>query len=149
MMLGHIEKQESGKQSHVFPLQVYWEDTDGGGIVYYANYLKFTERARTDMLRGLNINQQQILTDSGHIFVVRDCQIEYLIPARMDDSLSVRTELTAVKGATLTMRQQVYRESELLIDSNVRVAVLDKETGRPKRMSAEVREKLDAMLQVS
>ena len=147
MMVGHFKRNENGQQSHIFPFQIYWEDTDGGGIVYYANYLKFAERARTDMLRGLNINQKEVMTDSGHIFVVRDCQIEYLKPAKMDDSLLVHTEIITTKGATLKMKQRIYRNQDLLIDSSVRVAMLDKETGRPVRLRSDVKEKLHVMLQ--
>lgn len=149
MMLGHFESTDNGHKAHIFPLQIYWEDTDGGGIVYYANYLKFAERARTDMLRGLNIIQQQILTDSGHIFVVRDCQIDYLKPAVMDDKLTVVTGLTDLKGATLSMRQQIFRDTDLLVDSQVRVATLDKITGRPVRLLPEIKNKLITILQDS
>ena len=146
-MLGHFENTDTGCKSHIFPMQIYWEDTDGGGIVYYANYLKFAERARTDMLRGLNINQQKMLTDSGHIFVVRDCQIDYLKPAVMDDSLKVVTQLSYLKGAALGMRQQIYRNSDLLIDSRVRVVTLDRITGRPVRLQPDIKTKLMTMLQ--
>lgn len=149
MMLGHFENDANGRRIHVFPFQIYWEDTDGGGIVYYANYLKFSERGRTDMLRGLNINQRQLLTDSGHIFVVRDCQIDYLKPAFMDDRLTVATGLIELKGATLGLRQQILRDGELLVDARVRVAAVDRKSGRPVRLPADIKSKLMTILQDS
>lgn len=147
-MIGKFLEDKSGISTHSFPLQVYWEDTDAGGIVYYANYLKFTERARTDFLRGLGINQQEMMSLEQLTFVVRDCQIEYLKPAKMDDSLEVRTTLTDLKGATLMMHQDVIRQGETLIKSDVRVACLNK-LGRPARFSPQIRNKFSSIIQSS
>jgi len=107
-IIGRFESGTDGMR-HIFPLSVYWEDTDAGGIVYYANYLKFTERARTDMLRGLAINQQAMMVEEGANFVVRACEIEYLRPARMEDELEVVTTVTDLRGASLHMRQDINR----------------------------------------
>nr|WP_169560904.1 tol-pal system-associated acyl-CoA thioesterase [Sneathiella chinensis] len=139
-MEGRIDRDEQGRALHVFPVKVYWEDTDAGGIVYYANYLKFTERARTDLLRGLGINQQSLMMDEGVNFVVRDCRIEYLKPARMDDVLSVQTRLLDMKGATMRMEQGVYREDEVLVKSEVRVACIHR-SGKPARFLPQIKDK--------
>ncbi|PHQ72301.1 MAG: tol-pal system-associated acyl-CoA thioesterase [Sneathiella sp.] len=144
-MLGRMEDTAEGK-SHIFPVQVYWEDTDAGGIVYYANYLKFTERARTDMLRGLGINQQAMMEDGAN-FVVRACKIEYLIPAKMEDQLTVVTRLTDLRGASMRMKQDIYRDRDKLVTTEVRVACLGAE-GRPQRLSSAINDKFNAILGV-
>lgn len=135
-MLGKFAT-ENDEVRHVFPVQVYWEDTDAGGIVYYANYLKFTERARTDMLRGLGINQQQMMIEDDANFVVRSCKIEYLRPARMDDQLEILTRLTDLRGASLQMRQDIRLGSDIIVTTKVRVACLG-EGGRPQRLSSAI-----------
>jgi len=146
-MVGQFVEEER-RVCHYFPFQVYWEDTDAGGIVYYANYLKFTERARTDLLRGLDINQQKMMTEEGLNFVVRDCRIEYLKPAKMDDSLHVKTTVSTVMGATLLMHQEVIRGEVILIKSDVRVACIQK-TGRPARFSPQIKDKFLSIVQSS
>jgi len=146
-MIGQFQGEGSSIRHH-FPFQVYWEDTDAGGIVYYANYLKFTERARTDLLRGLDINQQKIMTEKGLNFVVRDCHIEYLKPAKMDDSLYVETTVVMVLGATLQMHQEVIRDGVILIKSDVRVACIQK-SGRPARFSPQIKDKFLSIVQSS
>ncbi len=143
-MLGRFETGVQGTQ-HIFPVPVYWEDTDAGGIVYYANYLKFTERARTDMLRGLGINQQAMMVEEGANFVVRACEIEYLKPAKMEDELEIVTSVTDLRGASLRMAQNIYRDGGLLVETKVRIACLDRE-GRPQRLSSAINEKFNAIL---
>lgn len=95
---------------HVLSVRVYYEDTDAAGIVYYANYLKFAERARTEMLRGAGLDHPQLWAGEGIGFVVRQCLIDYLAPARLDDRLVVQTWIEAVAGASLAMAQRVRRE---------------------------------------
>ena len=90
-----------------FPIRVYWEDTDAGGIVFYANYLKFMERARTEWLRALGISQQALKLETGGMFVVTDTQLKYLAPARLDDLLTVSAEIIAHGRASLTIRQEI------------------------------------------
>ena len=143
-MLGRFEAGADGTR-HLFPLSVYWEDTDAGGIVYYANYLKFTERARTDMLRGLGINQQAMMEEEGANFVVRACEIEYLKPAKMEDELEIVTMMTDLRGASLRMAQDIYRGDDRLVETKVRVACLDKE-GKPQRLSSAINAKFNAIL---
>ena len=143
--VGNIIQLEDGAQEHHFVLPVYWEDTDAGGIVYYANYLKFTERARTDLLRLLGIHQQELMTQEGLNFVVRECHIDYLKSAKLDDLLLVKTRLGDLKGATLRMYQDIYCANELLIKSEVRVACLQ-QSGRPARFSPQIKDKFASMI---
>jgi acyl-CoA thioester hydrolase len=138
--LGTLHPSLEGGVTHHFPVQVYWEDTDAGGIVYYANYLKFTERARTDLLRSIGIEQQRLMHEDGLNFVVRDCKIEYLLSAKLDDTLRVETTIGDIKGATLRMYQDVFLKEQLLVRSEVRVACLQK-SGRPARFSPQIRDK--------
>ena len=128
---------------HVLPVRVYYEDTDAAGIVYYVNYLKFAERARTEMLRLLGRGQQAMMEHEGVAFAVKSCRIEYHRPARLDDALEVRTGLVEVGGASLKVRQRIFRPregaaAELLADLLIRLAVMDR-AGRPVRLPADIR----------
>jgi acyl-CoA thioester hydrolase len=129
---------------HVLPLRVYWEDTDAAGIVYYANYLKFVERGRSDMLRLAGIDQWRMKLDDGVNFVVRRCEIDYLSPARLDDALEIETFVEVARGASLDMRQTVRRKGETLVVAMVRVACLD-EAGRPIRLPGDIKSALTAV----
>ena len=131
--------------AHLMPVRVYWEDTDAGAIVYYANYLKFTERARSDMLRLLGVDQRSMMEqDPGAMFAVRDVTASYLAPARLDDDLLVETRLTEMKGATLSLSQNVMRQDEMLVQTQVRAAFIGLD-GRPRRIPATVRDRLTAL----
>jgi acyl-CoA thioester hydrolase len=99
-----------------WPVRVYWEDTDAGGIVFYANYLKFFERARTEWLRALGLNQRALLQSHGGLFVVADTQVRYLQPARLDDELIVTAVLQKKGNSSLTIAQQALLKSELTIE---------------------------------
>ncbi len=101
--------------SHVFPLRVYYEDTDSGGVVYYANYLKFAERARTELLRRYGIDHGALMERDGIVFAVRSCDIEYLKPARLDDMLEVHSGNLRLGGASLRMDQTVMRGGDILV----------------------------------
>ncbi len=94
---------------HSFKIRVYYEDTDVGGIVYYANYLKFAERARTEMLREGGVDQGKLAAETGHVFAVRRCTADYLRPARLDDLLTVTTRVMGVGGARVDLEQRVHR----------------------------------------
>ena len=134
---------------HVLPLRVYYEDTDAAGIVYYANYLKFAERARTEMIRCLGVEHRQLMAEAGVAFAVRSCAAEYLQPARLDDEIAVRTQIDAVGGASLGMTQRVVRpdddrrQTELVV-LKIRLACLDNAL-RPARMPADVRAAIAAL----
>ncbi len=125
----------------LWPARVYWEDTDGGGIVYYANYLRFLERARTEWLRQLGHSQQRLAHEEGVLFTVVSLEIEYRSPARLDDELEVSCEPHPQGAASLRFTQCIYRrasgaERELLAEASVRVACLDARTLRPRRLPA-------------
>ncbi len=131
--LGRIEND-----AHVLALRVYWEDTDAAGMVYYANYLRFTERARSDMLRAAGIDQTALLERGGIVFAVRNCEIEYLGSARLDDEIEVHTTVTGLAGATVSADQVIRRDGEDLVRSRVRLACVNRD-GRPRRLPREVR----------
>src|SRR5260221_8521934 len=110
---------------HRFALRVYYEDTDAAGIVYYANYLKFAERARTEMLRLLGFEQDALRRATGHVFAVRHCSADYLAPARLDDELTVESRLTALGGASPAIDQRIDCAEQVLRRLALRLACLD------------------------
>ena len=130
---------------HVLPLRVYYEDTDAAGIVYYANWLRFLERGRTELLRLLG-QQHSALRDSRDIhWVVRRCTIDYLKPARLDDVVEVVTRCAQLRGASLDMLQHARRDGETLVRAELLVACMGRD-GRPVRLPGEVRAALAALV---
>lgn len=127
--------------AHRFDLRVYYEDTDLAGIVYYANYLKFIERARTEWVREIGIDQARLKAEEGIVFAVRRLEANYLAPARFDDVLTVETEIIDITGARITLSQAVRREGETLFDSTVLLVAIS-ESGRPVRLPADVRRRM-------
>jgi acyl-CoA thioester hydrolase len=119
-------------QTFYWPVRVYYEDTDAGGVVFYANYLKFFERARTEMLRAMGFEQDRLIADEGILFVVRSVQIDYLQPARFNEQINVSAVVTLAKKASLIFEQKITRGSELLCTGMIRIACLDSTTMRPK-----------------
>ena len=124
--------------SHVFSCRVYYEDTDLAGIVYYANYLKFIERARSEWVRSLGIDQGRLRAETGVVFAVRRVEADYLRPALFDDLLEVHTALAEVTPARLVLCQQVRRDGALLFDARVTLVALTA-TGRPARLPEALR----------
>jgi acyl-CoA thioester hydrolase len=124
-------KEES--PSFVWPVRVYYEDTDAGGVVYYANYLKFMERARTEWLRSLGFEQDQLLRQDGIIFAVRQIEVGYHQPARFNDALEVNASLLVKGRASYTFYQEVVRtsDSEVLCKGKIKIACVDIKTMRP------------------
>jgi acyl-CoA thioester hydrolase len=135
---------ESG--THCLPIRVYYEDTDAAGIVYYANYLKFAERARTEMLRLAGINQSEMTKRYGMAFAVRNCAIDFRAPARLDDLIEVRSRFTELVGATVSGVQAIWRGAEELVRLEMRIACL-RENGRPTRIPAPLRQALQPFIQ--
>lgn len=123
---------------HEFALRVYYEDTDLAGIVYYANYLRFIERARTEWVRGQGIDQTRLKEDEGLVFAVRRVEADYLSPARFDDDLIVRTSLEQMSGARIVLNQEVMRDTDLLFSAQVTLVALTIE-GQPTRLPANIR----------
>jgi acyl-CoA thioester hydrolase len=111
---------------------IYWEDTDAGGVVYYANYLRFLERARTDWLRAMGVDQQQLRAERQLQFVVVSINVDFLRPAVLHDEILVTAELNRLAGATIQFKQTIMRGEEQLIDAAVRVACLDSGTLKPR-----------------
>lgn len=131
----------------LFPVRVYYEDTDAGGIVYYANYLKFAERARSEFIRALGVRQQDELeADDKAGFVVRHCEMDFQAPAVLDDELVVICRVTELKGASATMHQEVLRGDQLLVSIDVKVAYLSLKTKRPTRVPKELVAKIEQYL---
>jgi acyl-CoA thioester hydrolase len=124
--------------SHSLPLRVYYEDTDAAGMVYHANYLRFAERGRSEMLRSLGFPHRKLGAEDGVGFAVRRCTIDYLAPARLEDALTVVTTLTGIGAATLQARQEIRRDSELLVDMDILVACIGRD-GRPRRLPSALR----------
>ena len=127
---------------HEMTIRVYYEDTDFGGVVYYANYLKFIERGRTEALRAMGVDQVALKAE-GKVFVVRRANVDWLAPARFDDVLTVRTAPSWVKRASAAMRQEVWRGPDKLLEAEVTIACMDLE-GRPARLPEAVRSGLTA-----
>jgi len=117
---------------HHFALTVYFEDTDTAGVVYYANYLKFMERARSDMIRAVGIDQREVLEGGGGAYYVAHADIRYARPARLGDELVVLSSVEQVRAASVQIHQRVMRDGELLTDARVTAAFLDA-NGRPQR----------------
>ena len=123
-------------------LRVYWEDTDAGGVVFYANYLKFFERARTEWLRSLGIEQQALRDSTGALFVVSETALRYLRPARLDDLLDVTVAVRETGRASMTISQQAWRGTELLAEGDIRIGCVDAGSFRPRRIPAPLQEQL-------
>jgi acyl-CoA thioester hydrolase len=126
---------------HSFECRVYYEDTDLAGIVYYANYLKFIERARSEWVRSLGIDQAQLKADSGAVFAVRHLTADYLIPAKFDDVLTITTEVLDAKGARIVLDQQVLRGDAVLFDARVTLVAIGA-SGAPARLPQALRSAL-------
>lgn len=125
-----------------FPIRIYYEDTDSGGVVYYANYLKFFERARTEMLRSFGFEQDQLIVEQKLIFVVRSIQVDYLKPAHFNESLDASAEVTCAKKVTLDFEQIITRDNEVLCKGMIRIGCLDVDTMKPKRIPENLIQKL-------
>ena len=123
-----------------WPIRVYWEDTDAGGVVYHASYLRFLERARTEWLRAQGVEQQQVRERFGVLFVVRDMTLEFLLAARLDDELDVSVESGERRSASMLFSQRIFRRSDgsELMTASVRAACIDAATFRPRRIPSQL-----------
>ena len=134
------------KAPFTFPIRIYWEDTDAGGIVFYANYLKFFERARTEWLRSLGVEQQSLKDKSDGMFVVSETQIKYFSPARLDDLLEVTAQTSETGRASLVLSQQAWHtvngQRTLLAEGTIRIGWVDTQTMKPGRIPAQILEAL-------
>ena len=132
-----MEDTSVGQHTHTFSVRVFYEDTDMGGVVYHANYLKFIERARSDWVRRLG-NDQNAMRDAGLVWVVRRIEADYLASAKFDDELTIETRMVSISGARLTMAQVVKRGETEVFRASV-TAVCMNAKGRPVRLPAEIR----------
>ena len=138
--------QENVSPPFRFQLRVYWEDTDAGGVVFYANYLKFFERARTEWLRSLGHQQEQMRAETGTVFIVTDTTVRYVRPARLDDLIAVTVDVRHAGRAQMTIAQQAWRRpvqgdtEALLAEGTIRIGCVDAGTFRPRRIPGSIAE---------
>jgi acyl-CoA thioester hydrolase len=129
---------------HIFPLRVYFEDTDSGGIVYYANYLKFAERARSEMLRGVGIESSRLMREENITLTVKTCHVDYQKPAHLDDALEVYSRITKVGGASLYGEQKIKCNGHELVDIQIKLGCIAMD-GKPARLPNKLRSTLNKL----
>lgn len=122
-----------------FSYRVYYEDTDAGGVVYYANYLKFFERARTDFLREIGISQSDLATKKGLVFIVRKCVIDYISPAKLDDVLEVSVVVKNISAAAILMRQEAIKSGMASSSLEVEIVCVDSVSFKPRKIPQEIK----------
>lgn len=132
--------------SHTLNIRIYYEDTDAGGIVYYANYLKFCERGRTELLRAAGLENTSIAAEYGILFVVRHLEADYFSPAMLDDEIRVETAVEEMRGASFVMKQSVFRSAELLFRMSVTLVCVD-QNKRPVKITRELRDGLGGYME--
>ena len=125
--------------AHTLPVRVYWEDTDAGGVVYHASHIRFFERGRTEMLRGLGFDQSRVRAEMGLLFAVRRIDIQYLAPGFYDDLLTVETRVTHIGGASFTLSQRLLRDAEIVAEASV-TCVAMAEGGGARRLPQAIRD---------
>jgi acyl-CoA thioester hydrolase len=131
-------EQANGPLIFEWPIRVYYEDTDAGGIVFYVNYLKFFERARTEWLRACGVDQQKLVESEGVVFVVKRTAVDYTAPARLDDMLNVVSRIERLGRASVDFHQEAWRDGVLLATGEIRVASVDRKSVRPVGIPAAV-----------
>lgn len=137
MSTGNVQEKK-----HFFDVRVYYEDTDAGGIVYYANYLKFAERGRTEFLRHLGFNQQVLAREKNFCFVVSKASVAYLTPLRLDDVIEVQTTIESCSKISITFKQDLCVNGQCAAMLDVAVVSIDRKTGRPKALPQDIKEKM-------
>ena len=134
---------EINDKTHIYPVRVFFEDTDAGGIVYYANYLKFAERARSEFIRLMDWNQREKLQSEENIgFAVRHCEADYKASARLEDVIEVHTSITKLGGASMCMNQSFVRDGIEIVNIKVKLACMSLDEGVPARMPKDLMEKI-------
>ena len=135
----------AGIKTFSFFVRIYFEDTDSGGVVYHSNYLKFMERARTEWLRSVGIDQRHLKQQDHIMFVVHRIDIQYKLPARFNDDLIVKSELIEIGSSKIEFRQMIYRNDEMLIDASVDIACIDSEKFKPVRIPSTVKQTMESL----
>ena len=140
--MSNLESKRATPNAFIWPVRVYYEDTDAAGVVYYANYLKFMERARTEWLRALGFEQTRLAHDHNVVFVVRALTIEFLRPALFNDRLEVVVELAGTRGSLIEVAQTVRRVRDTLVTAGVKVACVNTQSFKPVRIPRFILDKL-------
>ncbi len=135
----------AGIKTFSLPIRIYFEDTDSGGVVYHSNYLKFMERARTEWLRSIGIDQRHLKHEELIMFVVHRIDIQYKLPARFNDDLVVKSELIEIGSSKIEFRQMIYRDEEILIDAHVDIACIDSKKFKPVRIPSAVKQTMESL----
>ena len=124
-----------------YKLKVFYEDTDAGGVVYYANYLKFFERARTDAISNIGLSNKKLLDEYGVFIIVKSCNVEYLKPAKLEDQLEIKSSIISTSNTSFRMKQKAFRDQELITDCEIHLVIIDK-SGRPTKIPDILKEKI-------
>jgi acyl-CoA thioester hydrolase len=135
----------AGIKTFSLPIRIYFEDTDSGGVVYHSNYLKFMERARTEWLRSIGIDQRHLKQDNHIMFVVHRIDIQFKLPARFNDELIVKSELKDIGSSKIEFRQMIYRNDEMLIDASVDIACIDSKKFKPVRIPPTIKQTMESL----
>ena len=125
-----------------YKLKVFYEDTDSGGVVYYANYLKFFERARTEAIAEIGLSNKKLLEENGILIIVKSCNIEYKRPAKLEDQLEVKSSVISISNTSFKMKQKAYRDKELITDCEIHLVIVD-EKGKPIKIPDILKKKLE------
>ena len=124
-----------------YKLKVFYEDTDAGGVVYYANYLKFFERARTDAISNIGLSNKKLLDEYGVFIIVKSCNVDYLKPAKLEDQLEIKSSIISTSNTSFRMKQKAFRDQELITDCEIHLVIVDK-SGRPTKIPDILKEKI-------
>ena len=125
-----------------YKVKVFYEDTDAGGVVYYANYLKFFERARTEAIAEIGLSNKKLLKENGILIIVKSCKIEYKKPAKLEDQLEIKSSITSTSKTSFKMKQIAYRDQELITDCEIHLVIVDKK-GKPSKIPNLLKKKLE------
>ena len=125
-----------------YKLKVYYEDTDSGGVVYYANYLKFFERARTEAIAEIGLSNKKLLEENGIFIIVKSCNIEYKKPAKLEDQIEIKSNIISISNTSFKMRQKALRDNELITDCEIHLVTVDKK-GKPSKIPEILKKKLE------
>tara|TARA_A100001011_G_scaffold97370_1_gene102467 strand:- start:195 stop:593 length:399 start_codon:yes stop_codon:yes gene_type:complete len=128
-------------QEFKYKVKVFYEDTDAGGVVYYANYLKFFERARTEAIAEIGLSNKKLLDEFGVLIIVKSCNIDYKKPAKLEDQLEIKSIISSISNSSFKMTQKVFRDDDLLTSSEIHLVIVDKK-GKPSRIPDELRKKI-------
>ena len=128
-----------------YKIKVFYEDTDSGGVVYYANYLKFFERARTEAIAEIGLSNKKLLEENGIFIIVKSCNIEYKKPAKLEDQLEIKSNIISISNTSFKMRQKALRDKELITDCEIHLVIVDGK-GKPSKIPEILKKKLEKLV---